>query len=86
MKEPHEMRPGNRYAREADARKTLADLNGRKTALVAICRRCKHRRLLFPAKLAGELGEGTKVVDVQKRLRCGNCGGYGMANLHESSR
>jgi hypothetical protein len=86
MKEPHELRPGNRYLREAEARKTLGDLISRKTALIAICRRCKHRRLLFPAKLAGELGEGTKVVDVQKRLRCGNCHGYGTANLHESSR
>jgi hypothetical protein len=64
----------------------LGDLIARKTALIAICRRCKHRRLLFPPKLAGALGEGTKVIDVQKRLRCGNCRGYGMANLHESSR
>jgi hypothetical protein len=86
MKEPHELRPGSRYLREAEARKKLGDLIARKTALIAICRRCKHRRLLFPAKLAGELGEGTKVVDVQKRLRCGNCRGHGMANLHESSR
>jgi hypothetical protein len=86
MKEPHQLRPGNRYLREAEARKTLGDLISRKTALIAICRRCKHRRLLFPAKLAGELGKGTKVVDVEKRLRCGNCRGYGMANLHESSR
>jgi hypothetical protein len=29
----------------------------RKTALVAICRRCKHRRLLFPRVLAERLGE-----------------------------
>ena len=80
--EPHQLRPGNRYLREAEARKTLGDLIARKTALIAICRRCRHCRLLFPAKL----GEGTKVVDVQKRLRCGNCHGYGTANLHESSR
>jgi type II secretory pathway component PulJ len=80
------MRPGNRYAREAEARRTLGDLIKRKTALVAICRRCKHRRLLFPAALAETLGEESKVIDLQKRLRCGGCRGYGTANLHESSR
>jgi hypothetical protein len=86
VKEPHELRPGNRYAREADARRTLGNLIERKTALVAICRRCKHRRLLFPAALASTLGEMFKVVDLQKRLRCGGCRGYGTANLHESTR
>jgi hypothetical protein len=86
MKEPHEMRPGNRYAREAEARRTLGDLMRRKTTLVAICRRCKHRKLLFPATLAEQVGEGFKVIDLRKRLRCGGCRGYGTANLHESSR
>ena len=76
MKEPHEMRPGNRYAREAEARRSLGDLINRKAALIAICRRCKHRRLLLPPKLASELGEGFKVL----------CRSYGTANLHESSR
>jgi hypothetical protein len=84
MKEPHEMRPGNRYAREAEERRTLGQLIARKTALVAICRRCKHRKLLFPANLAGKLGEEFKVVDLRKRLRCAGCRGYGTAN--ESSR
>ena len=86
MKEPHEMRPGNRYALGAEARRTLGDLINRKTALVAICRRCKHRKLLFPAALAGQFGEAFKVMDMRKRLRCGSCRGYGTANLHESSR
>jgi hypothetical protein len=86
MKEPHEMRPGNRYAREAEERRTLGGLINRKTALVAICGRCKHRRLLFPGALAGQLGETFKVRDLRKRLRCGGCRGYGTANLHESSR
>jgi hypothetical protein len=58
------MRPGNRYAREAEARRTLGDLIQRKAALVAICRRCKHRRLLFPAALAETLGETCKVGDL----------------------
>jgi len=86
MKEPHELRPGNRYLRESEARRTLGDLINRKTALVAICRRCKHRRLLFPPALAGQLGATFKVMDLRPRLRCGNCRGYGTANLHESTR
>jgi hypothetical protein len=80
------MRPGNRYAREAEERRTLGDLVRRKTALVVICRRCKPRRLLFPAALVHQLGETFKVIDLRKRLRCGGCRGYGTANLHESSR
>jgi hypothetical protein len=55
-------------------------------ALVAICRRCKHRRLLFPAGLAERLGKTFTVVELRKRLRCGGCRGYGTANLHESTR
>jgi hypothetical protein len=86
VKEPHEMRAGNRYAREAEERRTLGELIGRKTALVAICRRCKHRRLLFPAALADQLGEEFKVMDLRKRLRCGGCRGYGTANIHASTR
>jgi hypothetical protein len=86
MKEPHELRPGNRYLREAQARRTLGDLISRKTALIAICRKCKHRRLLYPAALAVQLGETFNVVDVQPRLRCGGCGRYATANLHETSR
>jgi hypothetical protein len=44
MKPPHLLRPGNRYARERGGR-TLGDLVRAKMALVAVCRRCKHRRL-----------------------------------------
>jgi hypothetical protein len=32
VKDPHEMRPGNRYARQAEARRTLAHLIASKTA------------------------------------------------------
>jgi hypothetical protein len=70
------MRPGNRYAREAQARKSLGDLIARKAALVAICRRCKHRRVLLPRSLASRLGEGFKVADLRMRLRCEGCRGY----------
>ena len=57
------MRPGNRYAQQAEARRTLGHLIASKTALVAICQWCKHRRLLFPAVLASHLGDDFKVVD-----------------------
>ena len=86
MKAPHEMRPGNRYAQESEARKTLASLISRKAALVAVCRRCKHRRVLFPRSLANRLGEGFKVIDLRHRLRCQKCGFYGTANVNESTR
>jgi hypothetical protein len=86
MKDPHELRPGNRHLREAEARRTLGELIQRKTALIAICRRCKHRRLLFPSALAAQLGATFKVIDLRKRLRCGACRGYDTANVHEASR
>jgi len=44
------MRPGNRYARERGFGRTLGQLVDSKTALVAICRRCKHQRVLYPAQ------------------------------------
>jgi hypothetical protein len=42
MKQPHEMRPGNRYARERGEGRTLGELVRAKMALVVICRHCKH--------------------------------------------
>ena len=57
MKLPHEMRPGNRYARERGEGRTLGDLVRAKMALVAVCRRCKHR-LIHPANLISRFGEG----------------------------
>jgi hypothetical protein len=86
MKSPEDMRPGNRYAREAQASTTLRTLIERKAALVAICRVCKHRRLLFPASLANQLGETLTVIDLRKRLKCRKCGAEGTANLHASTR
>jgi hypothetical protein len=84
MKQPHEMRPGNRYARQAQTR--LGDLIASKCALVAICRRCKHRRLLFPPVLASRLGENFLVVDLPQHLRCDECKRHGTAKVYESSR
>jgi hypothetical protein len=80
------MRPGNRYARQAEARRTLAHLIASKTALVAICQWCKHRRLLFPAALAAHLGDDFMVVDLPKHLRCAGCNRMGTAKVYESSR
>jgi hypothetical protein len=80
------MRPGNRYARQTKARRTLAHLIATKIALVAICQRCKHRRLLFPTELASYLGVDFKVVDVPKHLRCAGCNRTDTAKVYESSR
>ena len=85
MKPPHEMRPGNRYAREAGAGRTLGQLVSAKMALVAVCRRCKHRRLLFPANYIARFGEDFPAIELRKHMRCTGCRGS-MVNLHESSR
>jgi hypothetical protein len=79
------MRPGNRHAREAGAGRTLGELVAAKIALVAVCRRCKHRRVLFPARLAARYGENFPAIELRERLRCTACR-YGSANLHESCR
>ena len=86
MKQPHEISPGNRYARQGQARRTLGDLIASKSALVIICQQCKHRRLLFPPVLASRLGVNFPVVNLPRRLRCAECKRHGTANVHESSR
>jgi len=85
MKRPHQMRPGNRYARETGSGRTLGDMLRAKMALVAVCRRCKHRRVLYPANLIARFGEDCPAIALRDRLRCTNCR-YGAANLHEASR
>jgi hypothetical protein len=85
MKVPHQMRPGNRYAREGGIARTLGQLVAAKMALVAVCRRCKHRRLLYPVNLIPRYGEDFPAVELRDRLRCSGCRGR-VANLHESSR
>jgi hypothetical protein len=84
MKLLHQMRPGNRYARETSSR-TLGDLMNAKMALVVVCRRCKHRRILYPANLVERYGQQFRAIDLQPRLRCSSCRGC-VANIHESSR
>jgi hypothetical protein len=85
MKLPHRMRPGNHYARETGASRTLGELVRAKMALVAVCRRCKHRRVLYPANFIPVFGEDYPAIELRHRLRCSACRGR-IANLHESSR
>ena len=85
MKPPHLLRPGNRYARETGIGRTLGELVRAKMALVAVCRRCKHRRVLYPANLIPRFGETCPAIELRTRLRCSGCRGR-MANLHKSAR
>jgi hypothetical protein len=55
------MRAGNRYAREIG--RTFGQLVNEKMALVAICRRCKHRRVLFPASYIARFGTNFPAID-----------------------
>ena len=59
------MRPGNRYARERGEERTLGELVRAKMALVAVCRRCKHRRLIYPANLIPRFGEGYPAIQAR---------------------
>jgi len=77
------MRTPTRYDRNLG--RTLGQLIDTKMALVAICRRCKHRRVIYPANLIPQFGEGFPAIELRERLRCSGCRGR-MANLHESSR
>jgi len=79
------MRADNRYARERGYGRTLGQLIDSKMALVAICRRCKHQRVLYPADYAKRFGEDCPAIALREHLRCSSCGGR-MANLYESAR
>ena len=85
MKQPHEMRPGNRYAKERGEGRTLGELARAKMALVAVCPRCKHRRVLYPAVLIEQFGEACPAISLRPRLRCSGCRRRS-PNLHESAR
>jgi hypothetical protein len=75
--------PGNRH--DKGVGRTLRQLVSAKMALVAVCRRCKHRRVLFAANYIAQFGEDCLAIELRERLRCSSCRGR-MANLHESSR
>jgi hypothetical protein len=85
MKARHQVRPGSGYAREEGIGRTLGQMVRAKMALVAICRRCKHRRVLYPANFIPRYGEDFPAIELRKQLRCTGCRGR-TANLHESSR
>ena len=70
------LRPGGGIGR------TLGQLVAAKMALVAVCRRCKHRRVLYPANLIPNLRRDFPAIELRQRLRCTGCRGR-MANLHE---
>jgi hypothetical protein len=84
FKEPHQMRPGNRYARERGER-TLGQLFHQHMALVAICNRCKHRRVLYMPRLIERFGENYPAIELRRWLRCTHCR-CRAPNLHESAR
>jgi len=79
------MRPDNRYAREHGVSRTLGQLVDCKMALVAICPRCKHQRVLYPKNYIERFGADCPAVALREHLRCSSCHGR-MANLHESAR
>jgi hypothetical protein len=54
------MRADNRYNR-----KTLGQLVRTKLVLVAVCRRCKHQHVLYPAALIERFGENTPAIDIR---------------------
>ena len=65
--------------------RTLGQLIHAKMALVVICRRCKHRRVLYPANYIPRFGVTCPAIELRKHLQCSRCHGR-MANLHESAR
>ena len=77
------MGPGNRYARECGFDRTLWPSSSIPTH-VAICRRCKHQRVLYPAQFIERFGEDWPAIELRERLRCSSCSGR-MANLHDTA-
>ena len=65
--------------------RTLGQLVDDKMALVAICRRCKHQRVLYPAIYTERFGEDCPAIALRHLLRCSSCGARS-PNLHESAR
>jgi hypothetical protein len=53
--------------------------------LSAICRRCKHQRVLYPGNYIERFGADCPAIEMREHLRCSSCRGR-MANLHKSAR
>jgi hypothetical protein len=79
------MHNSNRDTGERGFGRTLGQLIDDKMALVAICRRCKHQRVLYPAAFIERFGHDCRAITMRQHLRCSSCGAR-MANLHESAR
>jgi hypothetical protein len=79
------MRTNSHNAHERGLGRTLGQLLDDKMALVAICRRCKHQRVLYPATYIERFGEDCPAIALRHHLRCSSCGAR-TANLHESAR
>jgi hypothetical protein len=77
------IRPPSRHDRNLG--RTLAQLVVSKMALVAICRRCKHQRVLYPANFIERFGKDCPAILLREHLRCAECRGK-TANLHECAR
>jgi hypothetical protein len=65
--------------------RTLGQLVQEKMALLAICRRCKHQRVLYPSHYIAPFGEHSPAVALRKHLRCSKCSSR-LVNLYESAR
>ena len=77
------MRPDNRNNKDT---RTLGDLIDLKMELVAVCRRCKHRTVLFPVRFIARYGRDFLAIELRALLRCSQCRARGIANLHETWR
>ena len=64
---------------------TLGELVRKRLSLLAVCHRCKHEGLLFPATLILRFGENFPAVAIRRHVRCSVCR-CTSANLHEASR
>jgi hypothetical protein len=72
-------------AERGSSGRTLGDLVRAKMALVAVCRHCRHRRLIYPANLILRFGENCPALQLRKRMRCETCKAVA-ATLHAVSR
>jgi hypothetical protein len=79
------MQTNSHRARDGGSGRTLGQLVDDKMALVAICRRCKHQRVLYPAVYIERFGHDCAAIALRHLLRCCSCGARA-ANLHESAR
>jgi hypothetical protein len=66
-----DMRVPSRHDRNLG--RTLGELINAKMALVAICRRCKHQRVLYPADYTARFGEDCPAILLREHLRCSEC-------------